>query len=288
MTTTRERHTVLVTGATGRTGRHVVRGLLDRGIAVRALVRHPQSADLPDEMSIVEGSLEDTTAVAEAARGADAAFLLWPMAHPPQPVVTALANQVDHVVYLSAAGDLARPDGHGDGEPMRGVFAEVERALRRSGASWTFVRPGGFAANALAWADQIRCGDTLRIPYPDAGRSPIHERDIAQVAVAALLDPAMTGRAVTITGPATLTQREQVATIGAALGRELHVEAQPIEEARAAYAAIAGDDFADQALGYWAGLVDKPELVRDGVVRATGRPARPFAEWVRDHLDDFA
>lgn len=89
MTTTpasnREIRTVLVTGATGRTGRHVVTGLLARGVGVRALVRQQSRADLPDEVRITRGFLENTDAVSEAARGADAAFLLWPLADRPLP-----------------------------------------------------------------------------------------------------------------------------------------------------------------------------------------------------------
>ncbi len=291
MTTQNENLTILVTGATGRTGRHVVTRLLQRGVNVRALVRHPLTAGLPDQVTIVEGALEDTAALTEAARGATSAFLLWPMADAsPQAVVTALAAEVDHFAVLSAAGDLAEPDDGGEArsQVMDGIYAEVEQAVLTSGATWSFVRPGGFAANTLEWAEQIRAGDTVRIPYPDAGRSLIHERDIADVAVEALLDPAMAGQAVTITGPETLTQREQVAMIGTALGRELHVEEEPAEDARAVYAEMLGEDFADQALTYWATLVDEPEVVRDGVTGITGSAPHTFAEWVHDHVDDFA
>lgn len=286
MTAPEQTRTVLVIGATGRTGRHVVAGLLERDVDVRALVRHRLIANLPDQVTTVQGTLEDSATLTEAARGADAAFLLWPMAEvDPATVVSALASQVQHVVYLSAAGDLARTDG--DAEAMAGIYAQVEQAIMDSGVTWTFVRAGGFAANTLEWAEQVRAGDTVRTPYPDAGRSLIHERDIADVAVEALLDPDLAGRAVAITGPETLTQREQVAAIGAALGRGLHVESQPIEEARAVYAEMMGEDFAEQALTYWGTLVDAPELVRDGVRKVAGHPPRSFAEWARDHTGDF-
>lgn len=50
---------VLVIGATGRTGRHVVDGLLERGITVRALVRTPMLAGLPAQVEVVQGDLDD-------------------------------------------------------------------------------------------------------------------------------------------------------------------------------------------------------------------------------------
>lgn len=68
----------LVIGATGRTGRHVVTGLLEHGITVRALARTPMTADLPEEVEVGVGDLDDPASVAAAAKGADAAFLLWP------------------------------------------------------------------------------------------------------------------------------------------------------------------------------------------------------------------
>ena len=64
----------------------------------------------------------------------------------------------------------------------------MERLIEASGAPWTFLRPTGFAANTLMWADQIRGHDAVRWPYGAAARSLIHERDIAAVAVAALTD----------------------------------------------------------------------------------------------------
>jgi uncharacterized protein YbjT (DUF2867 family) len=49
--------TILVTGATGNVAREVVSQLLDTGAAVRALVREPDSANLPDEVEVVRGDL---------------------------------------------------------------------------------------------------------------------------------------------------------------------------------------------------------------------------------------
>jgi uncharacterized protein YbjT (DUF2867 family) len=274
--------TVLVVGATGRTGRHVVSGLLATGVGVRALVRHPLTADLPEEVVVVAGSLQDVDAVQQAARGAQAAFLLWmgDDADEVEPVIAALTEHVGHIVYLSAA------DLHGDDGVMTGIYAAVEAAIEGSGATWTFVRGGGFAANTLEWAEQIRAGDVVRAPFPEAGRSLVDERDLAEVAVRALIDPAHAGRAFALTGPETLTQREQVATIGAVLGRELTLEDRDPEEVRQEYAELS-PAFADQAVAYWASLVEHPEPVADGVREVLGRPPRRFEEWVRLHVPDF-
>jgi uncharacterized protein YbjT (DUF2867 family) len=273
----RSTRTVLVTGATGNVGRHLVAGLLERGLDVRALVRRPSSAALPADAGVVEGDLQRPESVAAAADGADAAFLLWPgfSAEGADGVVAALAGRVEHVVYLSAA----RLQGDEEGAKA-GVWADVERLVEASGVGWTFLRAGGFAANTLGWADQIRAGEEVRIPYPAAGRSLIHERDIADVAAEVLMDGAPPRQAFSLTGPEILTQAEQVRTIGEVIGRPLRVAELPPEAARREYP--------ESALAYWATLVDAPERVTGDVARVTGRSARRFAEWAHDHAGDFA
>ena len=277
--------TVLVIGATGRTGRHVVDGLLAADVAVRALVRHPLTAGLPAEVTVVEGDLQDTAAVRAAAAGADAAFLLWPINDPAlvPDLIGALTGAVGHVVYLSAA-DLQSATGS---TVQAGIWAEVERALEASASTWTFLRGGGFAANTLEWAEQIRSGDAVGVLHPGAGRSVVDERDLAEAAVRALLDLSLAGHAYSLTGPATLTQREQIAVIGHVLGRHLTIQGVNPDEARAEYAEMLGPDYADQALGYWASLVERPEPVTTGVQEILGRPARSYEDWVRLHRADF-
>ncbi|ADB35246.1 NmrA family protein [Kribbella flavida DSM 17836] len=276
---------ILVTGATGKVGRNVVAGLLAAGAEVRALVRQPMPAGLPDGVEPVVGDLTDPEAVRKAAAGTEAAFLLWPSysADGAAPVVAALTEQVPRVVYLSAMNvDDSQP------AELNGVWGEVEQLLVESGADWTFLRPGGFAANTLEWAAEIRSGTVVTMPSPRAGRSLIHERDIADVAVLALLDEAHSGKKYVLTGPRVLTQEEQIAAIGAALGKELRVQEQSTEQARQAMSAAGADPaFVDSAIQYWESLVENPEPVVTTYTELTGRPGRTYEAWVREHLDAF-
>jgi uncharacterized protein YbjT (DUF2867 family) len=263
-------HTVLVTGATGNIGRHVVTGLREQGVTVRAMTRHP-TAD-----GEIAGDLTDPASVERAADGADAVFLLWPFLSPDGADAVASAIGRSHVVYVSAMS-----------APLGGVWGAVEESVRRAGDTWTFLRPGGFATNTLEWAPAIRAGGPVPMPYPLASRSLIHERDIAEVAVRALTDADHAGRTYVLTGPSALTMAEQVTIIGDAVGRRPYAVEQPVDEYREAMAAVTGDAFAAGALRYWAGLVDEPEPVTDTVAEVLGRPARTFARWAEDHADDF-
>jgi uncharacterized protein YbjT (DUF2867 family) len=275
---------VLVIGATGRVGRHAVTNLLERGVRVRALVRDPERARLPAAAELRRGDLRAPESVAQAASGAEAAFLLWPWfdASGAAPVVESLAAQVGRIVQLSAA-ELQR--GKRGAKP--GVWADVEALVAASAAQHTFLRAGGFAANTLSWADQIRRGDTVRIPYLQAGRSLVHERDLAEAAVAALLHAADGGKTYELTGPRTLRQREQLEIIAAELGRTFTIEEASPDEASAELSAQLGETAARNSLRYWASLVDDPERVSDDVQTLTGHAPRSFETWVREHAAEF-
>lgn len=62
----------------------------------------------------------------------------------------------------------------------------VEQAVETSGPEWTHVRPGEFAYNKIElWGPSNRAERVVRHPNPDAAGFPVHERDVADVAVAA-------------------------------------------------------------------------------------------------------
>ena len=89
-------------------------------------------------------------------------------------------------------------------------FEAVEDAAKASGLAVTVLRCADFTANALAWAPQIRQAGFVYGAHADAATSPIHQRDIAAVAVLALTGAGHEGHAYVLTGPQSLTQPERV------------------------------------------------------------------------------
>jgi uncharacterized protein YbjT (DUF2867 family) len=272
---------ILVTGATGNTGRHVVAGLLAEGFPVRALSRDPARAELPEGVEVGSGDVTEPADVAAAAKGAAAAYLVWPgtdeVAEGAAEVAAALGAHVGRVVYLSATGAA---EGNG------GVWGGVERAVRDTVPEWTFLRVTGLSVNALAWADQAHRG-VVRAPFGGASRSLVHELDVAGVAVRALVDEGHAGRAYVVTGPEVISQADQVRMIGEEIGVPARWEEQPLDEARAELAESVGADFADQIITHWSENIDVPEEVSGDVARVLGRPALSFREWARDHRAAF-
>lgn len=266
---------IFVSGGTGKVGRHVVRGLVDRRLAVRALTRDPNAAQLPEAVDPVVGDLAEPRRLAPHLDGVDAVFLVWPFlsAQDVEQVVDVIAAPGRRIVYLSAEAGGRRPDS---------FWALVERAIERSDSEWTFLRPTGFAANTLMWADQIRESGVVRWVYGSAARSLVHERDIADVAVRALTEPQHAGERYIVTGPEALTQTEQVHAIGEAIGRTVRWEEISREEVGQQLNGVP-----DTALDTWASFAEVPEIVTSTVEDVTGHPARSFREWARDHAGEF-
>jgi uncharacterized protein YbjT (DUF2867 family) len=280
---------ILVTGATGNVGRHVLTGLLEAGATVRALSRDPKAARLPNGVDVVQGDLADPRTLGPALTGVDSVFLVWPTLsadHAAPATLGAIAGRARRIVYLSAHGV---PDDPAEkAVSILGSHAMIERLIERSGMDWTFLRPGGFAANTLMWAPQIRAGDTVRWIYGAAGRSLIHERDIADVAVRALVQDDHSGAKHVLTGPETLTQVEQVQAIGRAIGRPLRFEEMSPDTARRQLQAQGMPlETADAIVEGHAAMVSAPEPVIPTVEKLIGKPARTYGEWAVDHADDF-
>ncbi|WSK66808.1 NmrA family NAD(P)-binding protein [Streptomyces sp. NBC_01276] len=273
---------ILVTGATGTIGRHIVSSLDEAGRRVRALVRDPAGAALPEGVEVVRGDLSSPGTLEAALRDVESVYLMWPGIAVDPRVVEVIARHAERVVYLSTdVADLA------DGEPATSYHQEIERLIRKSGLSWTFLRAIDFATNTLGWADQVRQG-VVRWPYGQASRSLIHERDIADVAVRVLTSPGHDGARYVITGPESITHAEQVRIIGEAVGRQVRWEDLPVEVARRQLTAAWGNAaFVDARLRAWGSFVESPERVTDTVERVLGKPARTFRSWTEEHADDF-
>ncbi|HSM83845.1 MAG TPA: hypothetical protein VLS96_19300 [Nodosilinea sp.] len=156
-------------------------------------------------------------------------------------------------------------------------------------AGWTILRPGFFAQNlGDAYRDDIRRCDRIYVPAGEGRVAFIDARDIAAVAVAALLHPAdHSGQSYTLTGPAAITFEQVAALLTAELGRPIGYKAASL----LGYAR----HLRRQGLPWMQILVQtilhrglrggEAEAVTDTVPELLGRPALTMAEYVHDHRD---
>ena len=259
------------------------------GCRIRALSRNPLSADLPDDVEVVRGDLRAADTLDEALNGVDAVFVVWvlPLAAAAA-AVERIASHARRIVLLSSPHRTPHPFFQ-QPNALRAVHAGVEQLIEASRAQWTVIRPGVFALNSLGWwAPQVRSGDVVRWFYADAATAPIHERDIAAVAARVLRDEEQhDGRDYVLTGPESLTQRQQVEIIGDAIGRPLRFEEISPEAARAELIARWPPPVADMLLRAYAAAVGLPAYVTSTVEVLTGSPAATFRRWADDHAPEF-
>jgi uncharacterized protein YbjT (DUF2867 family) len=280
---------ILVTGATGNVGRHVVAEMLPTAAPIRALTRDPEAAHLPDGVDVVPGDLSHPETIGAAMDGVDAVFLLWPFlridADAAAPALDVIREHAHRVVFLSSLA--VRDELNEQASANTAFHADVEKAIEQSGMEWTFLRSAGIATNTRMWAPQIRAGGVLRWPYGAARRSLIHERDLAAVARHALTEDGHRAKRYVVTGPEALTQVEQLDAIGEAIARPLRWEEIPADEARAQLQGQLPPELVNGILDAHAGFVTDAEPVTHTVAEVTGRPARTFSQWAADHADDF-
>ncbi len=197
--------TMLIIGGTGRVGSLVAQGLADRGATARILTTNPEECKLPAGMTPVKGDLLKPASLRDAFAGIDTLFLLCAVS--PSELTQALialdlAHEagVEHIVYFSQ-NKLDWPDC-----PHAVAKAGAEALIRHHDLTATILRPAYFFQNDTGLKDAV-LGGTYPIPIGRIGADMIDARDIADVAVHALLDREALGAdsVVELVGPDTIT-----------------------------------------------------------------------------------
>jgi uncharacterized protein YbjT (DUF2867 family) len=275
---------VVITGATGNVGRPLVAELAETGIEVRAITRHPGTADFPPGVTPFDSALA-------AMAGVDAVFLNARALGDDMAATVAAARAagVTRLVALSAINaddDFSRQPSRFRGDRNK----EVDELAAESGLQWISLRPTVFASNfAGMWAAQIRAVDVVGGPYASASTAPIADADISAVAAHALLTDDLLGRRVPLTGPEALTNIEMVEVIGTVLHRPLRYVEAPPDVVRQRFIGLGfGAEFADAYMALLAETVDRPALVTHDVEKILDRPATSFGQWVSEHRHLFA
>ncbi|HEX8612742.1 MAG TPA: NmrA/HSCARG family protein [Telluria sp.] len=265
--------TILVTGATGNVGRHVVEQLVQRGATVRALVRNPASASLPDGVEVVQGDLLDVDSLRAALSGVSTLFLLnavVPDEFTQALVALNLARQagVEKLVYLS----VIHSDVYVNVPHFAGKFG-VERMIEQMGFSATILRPAYFMNNDLTIKDVVFGYGTYPMPIGSKGLAMIDARDIGEIAAIELIrredatGPLPLER-INLVGPDTLTGADVAAIWTDVLKRPV---------------AYGGDDTAGfeqnlrQFMPHWMAYdmrLMSERFLSDGMVPETGDGAR--------------
>lgn len=236
---------VLVAGASGQLGRHVLDELRRRGYRVRALTRRPERLAARAEET-VRGDLLDPASLRAACEGADVIFSCAGAAMNLDAVrdrrgplevdwggnrnllAAARGAGVRRFIYVSVFGGQAMR--HLEYTDAHERFVDE---LAASGMDHTIVRPTGFFSFFGEIANMARRGRGIVISDGAARTNPIHEVDLAVVCANAVAGGA---RDIDAGGPETFTRDEIVRVAFRAIGREPRVTHVPPGVFRAAAA----------------------------------------------------
>ena len=278
---------ILVTGATGTVGSDVLRGLAGReGIQVRAAVRERSKAAAlagPGvDLALFDYSKPET--LEPVCQGIDAIFMVSPFA--PDGVAQSLAflgvasaAGVKHVVKLSVTRSVRDTT-------VGSWHAAIDDALKKSGMAWTILLPGSFMQNFVETSAPQADGG-LYLPAGSAKATFIDTRDIAAIAVKALIEPGHQGKEYALSGPEALSYAEVAAVMSEVSGRQIrYVDVPEAAAHQAMLDAHLPEWLVDVILelNAWSkagGAVEITSTVQD----LLGRPATTFHEFARDYAD---
>jgi NAD(P)H dehydrogenase (quinone) len=273
----KESDVILVTGATGRVGYHLMELLADAGAEATAMVRvEARGTDLPGTAGHLVASLE-APPPASVLREFDRVFLLSPAEQEQAALETVFidalvaAGHRPHVVKVVADG-FADP-----GVEVRFVLSHRDVALHldATGLPVTYLAPSLYMETLLEAAGTIR--------------EFVAARDVAAVAARVLTSPGHEDATYVLTGPEALSYADVAERVSEVFARQVDYENQTASRARKA--------MLDSGLDRWAaeGRLELFEWIRQGgadtvtttVREVTGADPQPIEDWLENARAGF-
>ena len=263
--------TILITGGTGKTGGRVADRLTTLGHSFRALTRHSEP----------RFDWYDDSTWEDAVTGCTSAYLCF------QPDLALPGADAILGAFSRRAVDLGCTrlvllSGRGEEGARR-----AEAAFIGSGAEWTILRSAFFFQNFSEsfWADEIAAG-SLTMIESRVGEPFVDADDIADVAVATLLDPAHVGRIHELTGPRLMTFADLAAEISSVTGRPVTYRELPMHDYIAALvsAGFSEEEAAGLAHVFNEALDGRNANLESGVRDVLAREPRDFTAFAHDAL----
>lgn len=272
---------ILVTGATGTIGRHLVRALADAGAPFRAMVRDQAKGEALG-CDFVVADFDEPASLTAALEGVDR-LLLNSGGALPVPGSQPMVGQQTAAVDAARAAGVSRVVKVGAWRPgpesklsVRAHW-EIERYLETSGLEWSMLQPTGYMQNFFTGKGGFRHSGALAGPYGTGRVAYLDAYDVAACAAVLLTGSSGAGRTYPLTGPEALTHEEIASLLGVPFR-----DVPPAEAAADLRAQGLPGWFVDDLLWLYAdmasgGMSEVTSAVRD----LTGRAPRTFAAFLR-------
>lgn len=282
---------ILLTGATGKTGRAILKSLLLRGIPARVLVRSAsQAGEFPrsEHLQVAVGDLRDRASLSAAIEGVESIYYICPNMTPDELEIgrtlleLSKEKKVQRFVYHSVLHPQVEAMPH-HWQKMR-----MEELLFTSGLDFTILQPCAYMQNVLQYWNAIVNEGIYSVPYASSAHISIVDlEDVAEVAASVLAQPSHNGAIYELAGPQPLSQTEVAEVLTECLGRP--VTAQYLDRDRwSANALKSGmNDYQRTTLVKMFEYYDKFGLVGNPTVLEAllHHPAATFSDFVKRQLN---
>jgi len=284
---------VLITGATGDTGRAAVKESLKAGLVVRAMVHSIDDRSKALEefgAEVVVGDLQEIDTIRQAMEGMDAAYLVYPV----KPgLITATVNfvQAAKEAGVSTVVNLSQRSANRNSKSYscRDSFI-AEEVLKWSGLSFINLRPTYFLEWLLyPWQLPLLASEgILRLPVGKGRHSPIAADDQGRAIAAILKNPeGLIGQTINLSGPVEMDHEQMAAELTEALGRKIVFEDVSVDEYCKSITAMGVPPYIVQHLSgamedYQHGAMSGAD---NNIERLTGKKPMSVGEFARAHWD---
>ena len=286
---------ILVTAATGETGRHTVQRLVEKGHAVRALVhREDERSDALRSAGakVVVGDLLEHDDAIRATAGTTAAYFCYPI-RPGLIQATAYFADAAKRAGLEAVVNLSQISARENSKSHAARDHWIaERVFDWSGVPVVHLRPTFFAQWLLYPRSRATIVEEgiIDLPYGEGRHAPIAAEDQARLIAAILAEPAAhLGKTYPLHGPIEQDQAGIAAAVSEVLGRKISYRPLTIPQYRerlekAGLPEIMIQHFCAVALDYQNGIFSGEDKI---IAEVTGQPPMTVQEFVTLHRNAF-
>jgi uncharacterized protein YbjT (DUF2867 family) len=283
---------ILVTGATGKTGSDVARGLRALGKPVRTIARNAEKAQSLVKLGVevVTGDGTDLAILRNALNDVEQVVMIYPNGPAQLGLEKGLVDAarvagIDRIVKLSSMEALAHMTN-----PVHQTHYQSEQHIKASGIAWTMIRPNFYMQNFFGNAFTIKSEGKFYLPMGKGRAVMTDTRDVAAATVHVLTTPGHANQTYEITGPTLMSFADVAADFAKVLGKPVEY----VDQDPAAYKAHLGKFLS--STWHLDAVCDIFKEIREGYItepvdtfkRLLGREPTTFQQFVSDHRGLFS